>query len=194
MSALLYGRASRRRVMNRNAVTAAAAAAAAVTATSGGSQVDAQAIAQQAADAATEAADGSGDLLAKVAGLFPADLLLAYSVVLPTVTATGKDANGNDTVSITDASAFKLLLAALVVAGPILYAAGRYSKERTKWQLSDIGRALVPALAFAAWAGLEKPNAWSVFGHGSNGELLVGAVVCALIAIALSLAFPATSS
>jgi hypothetical protein len=198
VSAYLYGRTVRKKVELRK--SAADATELANRGVPHGQAPAAKAAAQVAlADAADAAqkkaagADQTSGLIETVAGLFPADLLLVYAAVLPELITTTRKGPHKGSVAITDPGAFKLLLIGLMIAGVAFYVAGRVGAN-AQLERADLGRVLVAPLAFAAWAGLQKPNGWSVFGHHSQGELAVLAALCALAAIALSLAFPAKAT
>jgi hypothetical protein len=139
------------------------------------------------------AADETGGLLEKLAALFPAELLLAYSILGGLVSSTTEDSAHKDASTITDPDNMRWVLLGLVVFAFVFYAAGRLSTP-TPWNRRDWLRMLIPAAAVAAWLGLQHPNPWVVFGYGGQTTLTILAVFLALLAIALSIAFPAKAT
>ena len=92
-------------------------------------------------------------------GLVPAEVLAAAAVLTAAYTATTKDAQGNDVVTVTDPTHLKWSFYALLIGALALYVVGHLKggREKTNWDRWDFLRMLIPPLAFAGWAMAQQP-------------------------------------
>ena len=114
-----------------------------------------------------------------VTALVPAEVLAIHAAVLAYATVVGNDG----TTSVTKPEVLKWSLPVLAAVATLLFVIG----HRGKWKRPDLGRALVPAIAFAAWTLLTGTSAATPWLEDVDRGwiLLIGGAVAALV-VALS--------
>ncbi|HXY69299.1 MAG TPA: hypothetical protein VEH62_07590 [Gemmatimonadales bacterium] len=104
----------------------------------------------------TTAPPGLGTYVDALAALVPGEVLALHALFLSVTTATVVDRDGFPQVTITEPVTLRWAFAGLIVLSVVLYLVPRF---RTREKL-DVGRALIPPLAFVAWTMLQRATAF----------------------------------
>jgi len=116
-------------------------------------------------------------LLDLIAAIVPAEALAAHAAVLTWVSETSDSALGPSVTHITHQTEAKWAWWGLVVLSALFYVVPHAFKKG--WDAWDVGRALLPAAAFAVWTMLQPGSLFDAISHW-NGRTQ------AIVAIALA--------
>ncbi|HTT69363.1 MAG TPA: hypothetical protein VMF70_15170 [Gemmatimonadales bacterium] len=98
---------------------------------------------------------GLGTYVDALAALVPAEVLALHGLILSVTTATVVQ-DGLPQVTITEPGTLRYAFVGLIVLSVALYLVPRF---RTRERL-DVGRALIPPIAFVAWTMLQRATAF----------------------------------
>jgi hypothetical protein len=155
---------------------------------------------REAAPAGTskdENSPGFGSYIDVVAALVPAEILAANAALLPLMTDSGTDKDGNAITTITDPGNLKLVFWLSIVFSILLYVAGNRAGAKkaagnanpppgqevpaVPWRGWNWLRALIPAAAYVGWTMLQKVTAFDAIAPDmSEARRLVIAVFGAI--------------
>jgi hypothetical protein len=129
---------------------------------------------------------GLGTYVDAVAALVPAEVLALHGLILSVTTST-VDRDGFPQVTITQPGTLRWAFGGLLLLSVALYLVPRF---RTRDKL-DIGRALIPPIAFVAWTMLQRATAfdavWPSLGDAPRTVIaLFAAAILGLVAAGLA--------
>lgn len=148
-----------------------------------------------------EEAPGFGSYLDVVAALVPAEILAANAALLPLMTSTGTDDDGNAITTITDPGTLKVVFWLSIVFSALLFVVGDRGRakkaalvaskkagdgkkvETVSWGGWDYLRALIPAAAYVIWVMLQKSTAFDAIEPDMNEALRLTIAVFGAIAL-----------
>ncbi|HXY20842.1 MAG TPA: hypothetical protein VEH83_12675 [Gemmatimonadales bacterium] len=125
-------------------------------------------------------APGLGTYVDALAALVPAEVLALHGLILSVTTSTA-DRDGFPQVTITQPGTLRWAFGGLILLSVALYLVPRF---RTREKL-DIGRALIPPIAFVAWTMLQRATAFDAVwpSLGDAPRTVIALFVAAILGI-----------
>jgi hypothetical protein len=158
--------------------------------------ISAQRQAEPEGESKADGSPGFGSYIDVLAALVPAEVLVANAALIPVMTSSSSDKDGNPITTITDLSTLKVVFWLSVVASVVLYGAAHWSRasseeaeangdvEVSKWGLANLLRALIPAGAYVGWTMLQKSTAFDAVAPDMSEALRLTIAVFAALGLA----------
>jgi hypothetical protein len=148
---------------------------------------DSQASALAAAGEEVPKPSARDQLVTTVAGLVPADILIAHAALLAATTKVDDKATPPVT-TITEKGTLEDGFYWLIGLSILLYVAGRIKAGGAFKMIKDPLLALVPAAAFVGWTALQRSTAFDAVSGTTEGKRVLIGLICGIGAVAISLA------